>query len=207
MFAGIGNLGYIYRMKSLRLAFCLVLLVNVAASRADQIEMQNGDHYSGKVISMTPDTVVLQSEVLGKITLPRAKVGNIHMGTVAPAVAATAAPAAPTPEMSEALRHLGANTNFVEQVRKQFLDGAGTEANAKYADLINGLTSGKMDINSLRAQAKSAADQIRALKAQGNDMGGVLDSYLSILETFLKESSVTTAVPVTHTNYGVTIIR
>ena len=36
---------------------------------ADQVQMQNGDRYSGKVLSMTPATVVLQSEVLGKLSL------------------------------------------------------------------------------------------------------------------------------------------
>lgn len=192
-----------------------------AGLRGDQLEMQNGDHYSGKVISMTADKVVLQSDVLGKITVPRAKVQALHIGTATVATSAavsTAATSALTKtsatapqggnaDVASALRSLGANTNFVEQIRKQFLADAGPEANAKYDDMIGGLMSGKLDISALRAQAKSAADQIRDLEKQGGDSTGMLDTYLTILNSFLKETSVSTSVPVTRTNYGATIIR
>src|ERR1041384_7289658 len=48
---------------------------------ADQVDMQNGDHYVGKVLSVTTNTVVLQNEVLGTVNLPRARVANISLGT------------------------------------------------------------------------------------------------------------------------------
>ena len=195
-------------MKSAKFTLLAVLFFGGPGLRADQIEMQNGDHYSGKVISMTADTVVLESDVLGKISVPRAKVGTLHLGPVAPVIAPKAnASAAASPDIAAALRQLGANTNFIEQIRRQFLQGAGPEANAKYDELIGGLMSGKLDMNTLRKEAKSAADQLRSLKSQGDDMGGLLDTYLSILDSFLKESSVSTSVPVTHTNYGVGIVR
>src|SRR6266702_4560980 len=54
--------------------------------RADQVETQSGDRYVGKVLSVNADTLVLQSEVLGTVRLPRAKVAQIILGTNAPAV-------------------------------------------------------------------------------------------------------------------------
>src|SRR5712691_661739 len=77
--------------------------------RADQVEMQNGDRYAGKVLALNTNTVVLQSDVLGLVNLPREKVANIALGTVmatnvvrsgapiagkfrAPAISATNAP-------------------------------------------------------------------------------------------------------------------
>ena len=47
---------------------------------ADQVEMQNGDRYLGKVLSLTTDKLVIQSDVLGKLTLPRDKVALITLG-------------------------------------------------------------------------------------------------------------------------------
>jgi uncharacterized protein YdbL (DUF1318 family) len=75
--------------------------------------------------------------------------------------------------------------------------------------------SGKFDMNSLRAEAKAAADQIRELKRQGGDVGEPLDSYLAILDNFLKQSahstpsvpSVPATAPTTNGAQGITIIR
>lgn len=178
-----------------------ILSLAVAVLRADQVEMQNGDHYAGKVLSMTADTVVLQSEVLGKIVLPRVKVAKINLGASAVAAPSTTARSTnraaaasilvtnSNPDIAAALHNLGADTNFIEQVRKQFLSDAGPAANNKYDELVAGLFSGKFDMNSLRAQAKEAADQIRALKKQGGDVGEPLDSYLAILDNFLRQSA------------------
>ena len=63
-----------------RVPICIALFFVAGGLRADQVEMQNGDRYAGKVIAMTADTIDLQSEVLGKITLPRSKVAAINFG-------------------------------------------------------------------------------------------------------------------------------
>src|ERR1043165_1041173 len=47
--------------------------------KADQIEMQNGDRYVGTVLSLNTNTLVLHSEVLGDLTLPRSKVAQINL--------------------------------------------------------------------------------------------------------------------------------
>lgn len=171
--------------------------------------MMNGDHYSGAVLSMSADTVFVQSEVLGQIKLPRSKVSTITLG------AAVTRPAAPTRtsannsvDTTGALAQLAKNTNLVQQIRKQFLSDVGPEANGKFDDLLNQLVTGKLDVSGLRAQAKSAADQIRAMeKDGGGDPSGILDTYVGILDSFIAESAPPAAAPATNNVQGSIIIR
>ena len=175
--------------------------------RADLVEMQNGDCYYGKVLSVSADTVVLESEVLGKINVPRKTVANLAFGTnaAAPTTATHSAqasvptnlPSAPSlpalagtnADLSAALRNLGANTNFIRQIREQIL-GGDPGAASNYDEMLNGLISGKLNINDLRREAKSSADQLRALKRDlGPEAGDALDSYLEVLDNFLKETA------------------
>src|SRR5579863_6562844 len=77
-----------------------LLAFSAASLRADQLQMQNGDHYSGKILSVTEDSLVLENDVLGKVTLPRSKVLSLTFGdskatnAAVPAPAVAAAPAA-----------------------------------------------------------------------------------------------------------------
>ncbi len=83
---------------------------------------------------------------------------------------------------------MGAHTNLVKQIQKQFLADAGPEANQKFDELLNGLLSGRLTMDDLRAQAQSAADQLRELKRQGGEGAGIAtDAYLAVLDQFLKE--------------------
>jgi hypothetical protein len=168
---------------------------------ADQVEMQNGDRYVGSVVSLSGETLVLKNEMLGTVQLPRNKVAHISLIPVPAKAAATlAAPpapkarvtatmaSAPDSETAPALRQLGAHTNLIRQVQKKFLADAGPEANQKFDELLNGLISGKLNMNDLRAQAQSAVNQLRELKRQGGeDAGFATDTYLTILDHFLKE--------------------
>jgi hypothetical protein len=94
-----------------------------------------------KVLSVSADAVVLQSEVLGIINVPRKEVASLAFGTnaVTPKAAADVAqiPAPTNPpttgslaglantnlDLSAAFRNLGANTNVVGQIREQLLAG------------------------------------------------------------------------------------
>src|SRR6516164_920474 len=113
----------------------IVTLIVAPGLRADVLEMQNGDRYSGKVISVSPATVVLTNEVLGQITLPRGRVASLSIGTnttvpkaavalaqpVSTNLSAVTAPAVvanTNMDLSAAFRQLGANTNFVGQIRQ-----------------------------------------------------------------------------------------
>lgn len=182
----------------------LLLAVSAIGTRADQVSMRNGDRYTGKVLSLDATTLVLKNNVLGTLRLPRAKVVQITLGAVpvappaAPAAATTTNAAASTKgavnagnlELSLMLRQLSANTNLIRQVQEQFLSAAGPEANSKFNELVGGLANGTISVGDLRAQAKSAADQLRAAKKDlGEDAGWALDGYLSILDNFLSETA------------------
>ena len=192
----------LYQHLKAMLCVALLLLVPLWA-KGDQVEMQNGDRYVGDVLSLSTDTLVLRNEMLGTVQLPRSKVAHIGLGSVplagAAPLASPMAPKARVPSAASsragtnspaALRQLGANTNLVRQVQKQFLAGAGPEANQKFDELLSGLMSGKLTVEDLRAQAQSAADQLRELKRQGGEDAGVAaDTYLAILDHFLKETA------------------
>ena len=199
------------RTKLLFVSFGIVFLFFAAPwLRADQVEMQNGDRYSGKVLSLSADTVTLESEVLGKITVPRKKVASLAFGTNAtadvapvsvpvnpPATSAPAAQAGTNTDLSNALRNLGANTNFIGQIRGQMLAG-NADAASNYDKMIGDLMSGKLNLEDLRRQAKSSADQLRDLKRDlGPDAGDSFDAYLDVLDNFLKETAAepTNATP------------
>jgi len=174
---------------------------------ADQVDMQNGDHYAGKVITLSSNYVVLQSEVLGIVKLPRAKVAAVTFGSGAaakpaqpPPSAAILAEAVPNratnqnPELARTLRRLGAHTNLINQVEDKYLKDAGPEAKAKFEELFGGLMSGKVDIQDIRAQASDAVNQIKALKRDGGEQASsLLDTYQAILEKFIKETTLSPA--------------
>jgi hypothetical protein len=184
---------------------CALLLVSVAPLRVwgDQVEMQNGDRYVGQVLSLNTNAVVLQSTVLGTVRLPRSKVAVITLGPVpatnspalplsanAQPLAPSATPAIAATNLSPALHGLSMSTNLIQQVQAQFLSGAGPEANAKFNELLGGLMSGKLSADDIRAEAKAAADQLRALqKESGEDTGFATSAYLAILDHFLKETA------------------
>jgi Fe-S-cluster containining protein len=180
----------------------LVLFLTPGWLQADQVEMQNGDRYAGHVLSLNTNTVVLQSDVLGTVRLPRAKVAVIMLGSMpasspallsqtnAPVLGPSTTPANKPPKPSPALAQLGASTNLIKQVQQQFLGGAGPEANDKFNELLGGLMSGKLSLDDIRAEAKTAADQLRALKRDGGEeIGFATDAYLAILDHFLKETA------------------
>lgn len=176
--------------------------------RADVLEMQNGDRYSGTVLAVSANTVVLNSEILGRITVPRHQVSVLTIGTHRAATAPTSAnlpvpaltnlPAASAPslilaktniDLSAALRQLGGDTNFINEVRRQLLAGS-PEASAKYDDMVNGLMSGQLSLADLRRQAQASARQLRDLKRElGPEADETLDAYLNILDAFVNEGS------------------
>ena len=184
-------------MKTAWVAWSLLGLIplNIGTfdASADQVVMQNGDRYNGKVVSVSPTNVVFQSDLLGTVNLSRTKVANLTMGLVTPATNSVVATPAPktngAPDLSAALRKIGSQSNLANQVRAQFLATASPEANQKFDQMLNDLGTGKMSIADLRAQARDAANQLRALeKEAGEDSTGTMGLYLSILDNFLAET-------------------
>src|SRR5439155_26539158 len=184
-----------FRLAAGAMMCCGAVMLFLAATRlcADQVEMQSGDRYRGKVLSLDTNSLVLRSDVLGTLRLPRGKVALVTLGE-SPATNVTRGPlatdsqrhtpaVAPTNgvvNLSTPLRQLGANTNFIKQIQAQFLAEAGPEANNKFNEMVDGLLNGKLTVNDIRAEAKSAADQLKGLKRDlGDDDSGALDGYLA----------------------------
>jgi hypothetical protein len=182
----------------------LLLLAGASQLPADQVELQNGDRYVGNVLSLGTNAVVLKSEVLGTLRLPRSRVAVITFGPVqatnSPVLSISRTNAA-LPRLaaaltnaasggSSALKRMSVPTNLIQQVRDQLLSDAGPEANAKFNELLGGLLTGKLSVDDIRAQAKTVADQLRALQRESGEDGGVAAGvYLSILDHFLKETA------------------
>jgi len=195
-------------MKAIRLmvVFTAYAVWTIEPLLADQVVMQNGDQYVGRVLSLTTNTLVLQNENLGNVTLPRSKITAILLGTATAAVPPMVTPPnSPSPpsltpttnsvsNLSAALRVLRSQTNLIQQVQSQFLGSAGPEANEKFNELLDGLSTGKITLSDLRAEARSVSDQLRALtKDLGPDETGELEGYLAILDGFLKETATVNA--------------
>jgi hypothetical protein len=192
-------------MKTARLMiiFAACAMGMVTPLLADQVAMQNGDKYIGKVLSLTTNTLVLQNENLGNVTLPRSKITSIILGTgtaTTTLVSATssnllirqsvASSTNSVSDVSAALPGLRSETNLIQQVQSQILGSAGPEATTKFNELLDGLSTGKIGLSDLRAEAKSAANQLRSLKKElGPDASSELEGYLAILDSFLKETA------------------
>ena len=181
--------------------------LGAAVSSADQITLHNGDILNGKVLSMTANTLVLQDDSLGTLTLPRARVSIIQFGTVAPAVPSltmsftNTVQASPKPaaqanspsDLQSMFQDIRAHSNLVQAVEAKVLgSSASPEADSKFNELLDQLSSGQLDMNGLRAQAQSAADQLQDYKKQmGSDAGEEIDGYLYILNNFLRDTAPT----------------
>jgi hypothetical protein len=167
--------------------------------------MQNGDILNGKVMTMTTNILVLQNDNIGIVTLPRSKVSNITFGAVLLKTLATAVPVTnsiSTPPLSgpqtnslsdlqAMFRGVRGQSNLVQQVEAQVLgSSASPEAVNKFNELLDGLSTGKIDMNELRAEAQSAASQLQEYKKEmGPDAGEEVDSYLTVLNNFLQETA------------------
>ena len=186
-----------------RILVAALVLCPVPFLRADQVAMQNGDKYNGNVLSVTTSAVVLQNDNLGRVTLARSNIVGISFGKAA---AKGSSPVTSSPgirigqpvtaqtnaglDLPSALRGIRDQTNLIQQVQSQFLDSASPNATSKFNEFIKGLGTGEIDLNGLRAEAQSAADQLRSLKKDvGPDSSGAMDSYLAILDSFLQETA------------------
>jgi hypothetical protein len=167
---------------------------------ADQVNMQNGELYIGKVVTLSNETVIVQSDVLGTLKVPRSKIASITFGTnavPAPAVASVQ-PTKPvstnsSPDLTTAIQQLRADPSAMRKIEQQFLAGADPQAKEVFNQMMGGLMNGTLDLGDIRRQAKSAADQLRSAKKElGDDAGFAVDGYLAILDSFLNETANTT---------------
>jgi len=188
---------------------CAFTLFTFLVAHADQVNMQNGERFIGKVVTVSNDTVVVQSDVVGTLLVPRSKIAAIVFGTnvlatpsptsVAAAVqpAKTLAPnSSANSDLSTAIQHLRSDTNATRQIQRQvqqqILAGADPKATEVFNQIVDGLMNGSLNVDDIRAQAKSAADQLRAAKKEfGDEAGFAIDGYLAVLDGFLHETEST----------------
>lgn len=163
---------------------------------ADSVDMRNGDRFTGQVVNVDARTVTLQNPNLGVVRLPRTNVLQISFEQVERSLPAAAkSPPAPViltnsvASLANQLQTEGVDPKLKQQIQAQFLSAAGPEANAKFDSMLQGLLSGTMSMGDLRAEARSAANQIREMRKQvGGEGGEVLEGYLEVLDGFLRES-------------------
>jgi hypothetical protein len=199
---------YVTMIKSvfLMILSCFVLGI-IPALRADQVVMQNGDLLNGTVLAMSTNTLMLQNANLGAVTLPRTKISSVTFG--AGAATALSRVASPTnilvidrlnaeetnsvsnSELAAEMREIRDQTNLIQQVQAQILgSSASPEAVNKFNELLDGLSTGKIDMNELRAEAQSAADQLDSFTNEMEpDSSEEAAGYLSILNNFLEETA------------------
>jgi hypothetical protein len=192
-------------------AGCAFVLSIIPSTHAEQVNMQNGERYVGKVVAISNETVVVKSEVLGILKVPRSKIASITFGTnavppdVQMPVAANTQPQKPAAtnsnsELSAAINQLRANPNAMQQVQQQMLAGADPKATDMFNQMMGGLMNGSLNLNDIRTQAKSAADQLRSAKKElGDDSGFAVDGYLAVLDNFLRETASTSSGTATNT--------
>jgi hypothetical protein len=101
--------------------------------------------------------VTLQNDNLGTVVLPHAKISAITFGTAVAKNATTSATiASPSfvpdtnTDFASALRGLRDDTNLVQEVQSQILGSTSPEAVKKFNDLLDGLSTGQIDMNNLR---------------------------------------------------------
>ena len=199
-------------------AVCLLLAVTaVASARADSLDLVNGDHFRGTVVSMTQSNIEFQSEMLGHVSLPRNKVAHINLGetpvpkpatnSAAPRVGpslilqgtqnlgATTAAAPQGDAVLQQMRQDGIDPALVSQVQQQVFGQGNPVAAQKFNELMGGLMSGSLSVGDIRAQAQDSIKQIKDAKQQlGPDAGDLFDGYLAILESFVAETATNSTI-------------
>ncbi len=188
----------------MRTTCCWALVVVICGANigwADSIELANGDVLHGTVLSLDAKELKLQSETLGEVKFPRAKIAAIHLGDKKPAPAPTAAgavadkPVAPAPGTAQdAIRQLqqsgvdAGTMKLIEQALPVF--GASPDAKKYFTDRVEGLISGDIDIGAIREDAQKVVDELEGLKQDlGPQTAPALDPYLGILKRFLRETA------------------
>ena len=176
-----------------------ILGAAVAPVAADAVKLSNGDTIHGQVRSLSETEIVIVSDVLGEVKLPRERVAMIALGKNATfdQAAAKAEPApkpgiAPENQTAEdALRQLqetGVSAEQMNRLRKEMPLLAMPEAKGYFDKTVTGLMSGSIDLNHVRKDALKARDELELLKKDLGPNGYILNGYLSILNNFINET-------------------
>jgi len=186
-------------------ALAALLVACSVPARAEILQLVNGDQYRGTVLGMNASNIVFQSEIQGRVVLPRNKVAQIVLHDVVARNTTNSAKSANAPlilsgppsaqaqtvePVSEQMRRQGVDPKIVDQVQQEIFGKGSPAATAKYNELMGGVMSGRLGVQDIRAEAQKTINQVRAMKKDlGDDAGDMLDGYVSILEQFVAESA------------------
>ncbi len=169
------------------------------SASAEIIHLINGDLIQAKVVTLNETHLSIQSNILGILKIPRNKVARIDFiaqpASITGPGALTKPPVSSTlPSSAQKLTIPGGlkgnhPTDLIQQVQQQMLTTAGPEANEMYQNLVQGVTSGSINIPELKTMAEDTVRQIEDLQAElGDDVGFALDGYLGILKGFIQKA-------------------
>lgn len=173
-------------MNALRLLAGLVFSLQLIT--ADLIECDNGDRYNGKVLAMDEKQVTLQSDITGKIVIPRSRITSISFRDQSSTAGVRPATNSFRPGA------IAFNTNAIQKIQNEYLATATPEANQMFNEMVQGLMNGQLNMADLRGKAQETLAELRKLQAElGDDeTAGLLDSYGAILESFLQQPATGT---------------
>src|SRR5262245_32156547 len=137
-------------LACLTLGLCLSV---VSGLTADTVELLNGDSLSGKVIALDAKTLKLKNDILGEMTIERAKIASIHLGDAPvekkkPAPTVTAIPG--PQDVVNQLRTQGLDPAALSEIKKAFPLLATPEAGKYFDNAVSGLVSGNLNIQDIR---------------------------------------------------------
>lgn len=188
-------------------ALAVLLALSASPARSEILQLINGDTYRGTVLAMNTSNIVFQSEIQGRVILPRNKVAQIVLHDIAATHATNAtkgtnsaplilggppaaAPAQTGDAITEQMRQQGVDPKIISQVQEEIFGKSSPAAAAKFNDLMGGVMTGRLGLQDIRAEAQSAIRQVRAMKKElGDDAGDLLDGYVAILEKFVADSA------------------
>jgi hypothetical protein len=172
-----------------------VLVLSALPAAADSVQLANGDVLNGRVLGLDDKQLRLESDTLGQVNIPRAKVASITLGDRKPA-AATTAPKSGAAQMNltpegvlKQLQAGGLNPKDIGDIQKMFPLLATPEASAYFNDTLKGLLGGTLSVGDIRKQAIHARDELKkATKGLGPEVEASVAPYLQILEKFIGET-------------------
>jgi hypothetical protein len=198
-------------MRYLLCAFLFIGLGNIAWG--DKVYLLNSDQLNGKVVSLNDKELILKSDTLGEIKIPREKIMTIHLGevkipyqmypepptfnalpypTLAPTTLQPSAEKQREPGLEDIFKKLQNSKELsgnIEKLEGEFPLLMVPEVRKYFDDTVGGLITGEVSIESLRKQAIEARNQVKELEAELGPQGAdALKPYMSILDKFIRES-------------------
>lgn len=179
-------------------------LALAAVVNGDTVQLVNGDNVSGKVLSLDDKQVKLQSDVFGTLSIERTKVAAIYFGDAVPknagnpgvAVQVQVKPSQAGQEVIDQLKKQGLDPSALNEIKKAFPLLATPGAGKYFDDSLSGLMSGKMNVGDIRKDAMKVVDEVNKLEKElGPQATQALRPYMSILESFIRETEPTTPPP------------